>query len=281
MKYGFIKRHRQEFCIKMMCSLMKVSRSGYYDWVKFKPSKRDIANLVLDKAIKSLFTGHKMRYGAPRITRALNDSGINCSRGRVARRMRVMGLKSVASKKFKVTTDSQHSKPIYSNVLNRDFSTTATNQKWCSDISYIRTDEGWLYLAVIIDLHSRAIIGWSMNSTMNQDLVCNALLMALFRRGLPAAVIIHSDRGSQYCSHKYRKLLEKHKLIGSMSRRGNCWDNAIAESFFHTLKVELVHQCRYKTREIAKQSIFQYMEGYYNRKRVSDPLTPWLTGADA
>ena len=272
MKYGFINKHRQEFCVKIMCSVMSVSRSGYYNWLKFKLGKRAIANMSLDKSIKSIFDAHKMRYGAPRITRALKASGIYASLGRVARRMQIMKLKAVAKQKFKVTTDSQHAKPIYHNVLNRDFTTTAINQKWCSDISYIKTDEGWLYLAVIIDLHSRAIIGWSMDKTMNQNLVCDALLMALFKRKLPVEVVVHSDRGSQYCSNKYRKLIADYKLIGSMSRRGNCWDNAIAESFFHTLKVELVHQCRYKTREIAKQSIFYYMEGYYNRKRMHSAI---------
>lgn len=183
-----------------------------------------------------------------------------------------MNLKAVAKRKFKVTTDSELSKPMYENVLNRDFSTTAINQKWCGDITYVRTIEGWMYLAVIIDLHSRAVIGWSMDKTMKQELVCNALLMALYRRKFPVGVIIHSDRGSQYCSNKYRKLIEKNGLIGSMSRKGNCWDNAISESFFHTLKVELVHQCTYSTRELARKSIFKYIEEYYNRKRMHSAI---------
>ena len=255
-----------------MCSVLGVSSSGYYDWLKYKPSKQQLANKDLDNNIKSIFTEHKMRYGAPRITKALSAMNNNCSHNRVARRMKLMNLKAVAKKKFKVTTDSEHSKPIYRNVLNRDFNTTKTNQKWCGDITYIRTDEGWMYLAVIIDLHSRAVIGWSMDKTMKQDLVCNALLMALYRRKFPIDVIIHSDRGSQYCSNKYRKIIEQNNLIGSMSRKGNCWDNAISESFFHTLKVELVHQCRYVTRDLAKQSIFQYIEEYYNRKRIHSSI---------
>ncbi|MGI9214862.1 MAG: IS3 family transposase [Gammaproteobacteria bacterium] len=184
-----------------------------------------------------------------------------------------MNLKAVAKKKFKVTTDSEHTKPIYENILNRDFITTTINQKWCGDISYIRTDEGWMYLAVVIDLHSRAVIGWSMESRMTKDLVCNALIMALFKRRFPVGVIIHSDRGSpQYCSDKYRKLINNNKLIGSMSRKANCWDNAIAESFFHTLKVELVHENKYKTRAEAKSSIFCYIEQYYNRIRLPTQL---------
>ena len=158
------------------------------------------------------------------------------SLNRVARRMQKMNLKAIAKKKFKVTTDSEHTKPIYDNILNRDFTTTKINQKWCGDISYVRTEEGWMYLAVIRDLHSRAVIGWSMESRMTKDLVCNALIMALFKRKFPSGVIIHSDRGSQYCSDKYRKLIKYNKLIGSMSRKGNCWDNAIAESFFSYIK---------------------------------------------
>lgn len=256
----------------LMCEVLNVSRSGYYGWLQAKPSKRAESNASLDHKINSVFMQHHKRYGAPRITKALHTLGESCSHNRVARRMKVMGLQAIAKRKFKVTTDSEHTKPIYGNVLNRDFSTTSINQKWCSDISYIRTDEGWLYLAVVIDLHSRAIIGWSMSKTMTQDLVCNALLMALFRRKFPTNVIVHSDRGSQYCSHKYRKLLANHGLIGSMSRRANCWDNSIAESFFHTLKVELVHECKYKTRQIAKQSIFFYLEHYYNRIRIHSAI---------
>lgn len=260
-----------------MCKTLRVSRSGYYDWLHHKPSQREIANIRLDHNIKSIFMEHKMRYGAPRITKALKELGQDCSDNRVARRMQAMNLKAVAKRKYKVTTDSQHTKPIYANVLNRDFGTTAINQKWCSDISYVKTDEGWLYLAVVIDLYSRAIIGWAMDKTMKQDLVCNALSMALFKRRFPAGVIVHSDRGSQYCSNKYCQLLSTNALIGSMSRRGNCWDNAIAESFFHTLKVELIHECKYNSREQAKQSIFHYVEHYYNRKRMHssiDYMTP-------
>lgn len=167
-----------------------------------------------------------------------------------------MNIRAIAKKKFKVTTDSEHSLPIYNNVLNRDFTATKANQKWCCDISYIHTHEGWLYLAVVIDVYSRAVIGWSMNQRMNKALVCDALTMALFRRKFPKDVIVHSDRGSQYCSLRYQNLLKNHRLIGSMSRKGNCWDNAIAESFFHTLKVELIHTEKYTTRESAKQSIF-------------------------
>lgn len=255
-----------------MCSFFNVSRSGYYSWLNRAPSKRELANKELDQKIIAVFKANKSRYGAPRVYRLLKAHGDIYSLNRIARRMQNMNLKAIAKKKFKVTTDSEHTKLIYDNILNRDFTTTNINQKWCGDISYVRTEEGWMYLAVIIDLHSRAVIGWSMESRMTKDLVCNALIMALFKRKFPSGVIIHSDRGSQYCSDKYRKLIKYNKLIGSMSRKGNCWDNAIAESFFHTLKVELVHENKYKTREEAKSSIFRYIEQYYNRTRLHSAI---------
>ena len=178
-----------------------------------------------------------------------------------------LDLKAKAKKKFKVTTDSKHNLPVAPNLLNRNFTAYAPNQKWCGDISYIWTDEGWMYLAVVIDLYSRAVIEWSIQSTMSRELVCGALMMALWRRGFPRKVLFHSDRGSQYCSGDYQKMLQHYGFICSMSRKGNCWDNAVAESFFHSLKTELVYTERYATREIAKQSIFQYLEVYYNRVR--------------
>lgn len=241
-----------------MCDVFDVSSSGFYDWLSRSPSKQRLANRRLDLKIKAVYDEHKQRYGEPRITRQLRQQGETCSHARVARRMKAMGLKAIAKRKFKVTTDSEHNKPVFENVLNRDFTTTSINQKWASDITYIRTREGWMYLATVIDLHSRAVIGWAMDKRINKNLVCNALMMALFKRKYPKGVVVHSDRGSQYCSNKYLKIIERFKLIGSMSRRGNCWDNAIAESFFHTLKVELINQNNYGTRELAKRSVFQY-----------------------
>lgn len=219
-----------------MCDVLEVSSSGYYDWINSSPSKRSTENVKLDKEIKEVFMKNKKRYGSPRITKCLNYKNIKCSPGRVARRMQKMGLQAVAKKKFKVTTDSNHTNSVFRNILNRDFSTTDINQKWAGDITYIRTKEGWLYLSVIIDLHSRAVIGWSMSKNMNKDLICNALIMALYKRKFPKGVIVHTDRGSQYSSNKYKKLLLQNNLIGSMSRKGNCWDNAIAESFFSYFK---------------------------------------------
>lgn len=247
--------------------MMSIERSGYYSWLKRKPSKRQQENEMLDKKIIHIFKSHKSRYGSPRITNELHGDGEICSKNRVARRMKQLGICAKAKKKFKVTTDSKHNFPVAPNLLNRDFTASAPNQKWCGDISYVWTDEGWMYLAVVIDLYSRAVIGWSIQSTMSRQLVCDALMMALWRRGFPCDVLFHSDRGSQYCSDDYQKMLKHYKFICSMSRKGNCWDNSVVESFFHTLKTELIYTERYATREVAKQSIFQYIEVYYNRVR--------------
>lgn len=252
--------------------MLMIERSGYYAWLKRVPLKREISNQVLDQKIISIFQDHKSRYGAIRITRELRDMGETCSKNRVSRRMKHMELHAVAKKKFKVTTDSKHHLPVCENTLNRNFSAEKPNQKWVSDISYIWTDEGFVYLAVILDLYSRSIIGWSIQSTMSRELVCDALKMALFRRGFPKKVLCHSDRGSQYCSMDYQKLLKANDLICSMSRVGNCWDNAPCESFFHTIKVELIYREKYKTREQAKLSIFEYIEVYYNRRRRHSAL---------
>jgi len=272
MKYAFIKQHAEEFPISICCDVLEVGRSGYYDWLQHRPGKQEIANRRLDAKITALYTENNRRYGAPRIFRALNNNGEACSRNRVTRRLKALGLQAVGKRKFKATTDSNHSKPLYDNVLKRDFTTSHINEKWCGDITYIRTSEGWMYCAVVIDLQSRAVVGWSMDKRMKKALVCNALIMALKSQGFPKRLIMHTDRGSQYCSKRYRKMIVTYKLIGSMSRKGNCWDNAIAESFFHTLKVELIYQQVYKTRDMAKQSVFHYIETYYNRKRLHSAI---------
>jgi len=255
-----------------MCDLLGVSRSGYYGWLHHKPGKRELANQALDSKIQVVFDKNKKRYGAPRIAKSLQAQNEICSHTRIARRMKKMNLKAIAKKKFKVTTDSEHAKPVYENILSRDFTTAHLNQKWAGDITYIHTSEGWMYLAVVIDLHSRAVIGWSMSKRMKKKLVCDALMMALFKQKFPTGVIMHTDRGSQYCSTQYKNIIKTYKLIGSMSRKGNCWDNAISESFFHTLKVELIHENYYKTREEARQSIFQYIEVYYNQERIHSSI---------
>ena len=255
-----------------MCRILAVSSSGYYDWLKREPSQRDQSNTVLDEKIMEIYKENRGCYGALRIFRDLIAAGFPCSLNRVKRRMKNLGLKSIVKRKFKVTTDSKHSLPVAPNLLQRDFGATAPNQKWVGDITYVRTQQGWLYLAVVIDLYSRSVIGWAMSKRINKQLVCDALSKALWRQGFPKGVIMHTDRGSQYCSNKYQKMLKSHGLLCNMSRKGNCWDNAVAESFFKTLKVELVYQTTYKTREQAQQDIFEYIEVYHNRKRRHSAL---------
>ena len=264
MRYEFIKMHKKAYPVTLMCYILRVSSSGFYSWLTRPPSQNKLTNDEFDCKIITIYRRHKSRYGAPRIHKELVESGEFLSRKRVARRMVKLGLKAIHARKFKVTTDSNHDKPVAENLLNQDFSAAAANQKWVSDITYIHTAEGWLYLATVMDLYSRAVIGWSMGRRINKELVCDALTMALFRRKFPKGVIVHSDRGSQYCSKKYQKLMKVNGLICSMSGKGCCYDNAAMESFYRSLKVELVHRITYKTRQEAKNDIFQYIETYYN-----------------
>ena len=267
MRYAFIKRYQKAWPINLMCCVLEVSTTGYYAWSTRVPGSRACANQLLDGHIRQVFRRHKERYGSPRIAGELHDNGIAGSENRIARRMRVLGLQAVQRKKFKVTTDSEHDQPVAPNLLQQDFSALGPDEKWVSDITYIYTQKGWLYLAIVMDLYSRTIIGWAMHQRMTQQLVCDALTMAMFRRGFPQGVIVHSDRGSQYCAKKYQQLLKLNQLVCSMSRKGCCYDNAAMESFFHSLKVELVHRETYATRQQARQSIFEYIEVYYNRQR--------------
>jgi transposase InsO family protein len=265
-----MKQHHTEFSIKTMSRVFKVSRSGYYDWLARErrgPSPREQLRQARDERVRQWFDRRKGRDGSPNITRDLHALGDRCNRKTVADSMRRQGLRAKAAKKFKVTTDSKHTLPVAPNRLGRDFHATAPNQKWVGDITYLWTDEGWMYLATLIDLFSRAVIGWSLSNRMTRQLVSDALTMALWRRGFPKGVLVHSDRGSQYCSQEYQQLLNDHQLICSMSRKGNCWDNAVAESFFHTLKVEVIRDERFKTREQLTQTVFEYIEVDYNRNR--------------
>ena len=257
-----------------MVRVLKVSRSGYYAWRKSGQtlSPRALKRAERDDKIKQAFEASKERNGARRIQADLVDTGDKPDIKTIRKSMAQQGLVAKAARKFKVTTNSKHSLPVAPNLLKQDFTATGPNQKWVGDITYLMTSEGWLYLAVIIDLHSRAVIGWSMNSRMTAELVCDALKMALFRRGRPKSVIVHSDRGSQYCSHDYRDLLKKHKLVQSMSRKGNCWDNACAESFFHSLKVEAIQDEPIMDRETMRQHVFEYIEVDYNKTRRHSAL---------
>jgi transposase InsO family protein len=231
------------------------------------PSRRELKQQSRDEKVKVAFDASKQRYGAERIQVELAAQGELANIKTIRRSMKRQNLVPKAARKFKVTTDSNHKQPIASNLLAQNFIATKINQKWAGDITYLYTSEGWLYLAVIVDLYSRAVIGWSMNSRMTAGLVCDALTMAMFRRGFPKNVIVHSDRGSQYCAKDYRDLIAKHKFKQSMSRKGNCWDNACVESFFHSLKVEALKYEPIKDRESMRQSVFEYIEVDYNRTR--------------
>ena len=262
-----MKDHEGEFAVRLMCRVLSVSASGYYDWRKRVPSKQAQARAELDAQVKAEFEVRKGRAGAPRLSRHLQRG-----RRQVAQSLRRQGLRAKAAKKYKATTNSNHTLPAAGNLLKQDFTAQRPNQVWVGDITYIGTDEGWLYLAVVLDLYSRKVLGWSMGERMPASLVCDALRMALFNRKMPRGVIMHTDRGSQYCSHEHRALLDEHGLIASMSARGNGYDNAAMESWNHSLKVEAIHGERFKTREQARVHVFEYIEVDYNRNRLHSTL---------
>lgn len=247
---------------------MKVSRSGYYDWLNRPQSNRDKENKKLTQMIKEIFIKNRNIYGTRRIVRILANDGIFISRHRIGKLMAKANLKCKTKKKFKVTTDSKHNKPISPNLLNRQFNVTRPDTYWVGDITYIPTKKGWLYLATVIDLYSRQVIGWSMADHMRAKLVNNALTMALFKRKPKKGLIWHTDQGSQYASDSHRSILKDHKIIQSMSKKGDCWDNAVAESFFHTLKTELTNHHKFENQQEAKNTIFEYIEVFYNRIRI-------------
>lgn len=255
-----------------MCSVFDVSRSGYYAWLRRPESQRKKQDKALSQMIKEIHQESNGEYGSPKIHQELRRRGKHCGRKRVARLMRKDGLKAKTVRKFKATTNSNHSLPVAANLLDRDFSPAEPNRAWAADITYIWTNEGWLYLAVVIDLFSRAVVGWSMSERMTRTLVMDAFTLAVKRRNPPPGLIHHSDRGSQYASTDFQSLLVKYGAICSMSRKANCWDNAPVESFFGLLKRALVLHHRYQTRAQARQSIFDYIERFYNRKRIHSSL---------
>ncbi|WIX33916.1 IS3 family transposase [Salinicola sp. JS01] len=268
-KYAFIHQHRQAFSIQRMCGVLGVARSGYYAWRQCggEPSPRCRQQAVLDQRVAEAFKRRKGRSGAPRLVPDLVHDGLAVNRKTVAASLRRQGLRAKAARKFKATTNSRHSLPVAPNLLEQDFTSMAPNEKWVGDITYLATGEGWLHLAVLIDLFSRKVIGWAMSERMTADLAGGALQMALWRRKMPKKVVVHSDRGSQYCSTLYQSLLTRHDLKCSMSARGNCYDNACAESFFHSLKVEAIHGERFETRDAMRRHVFEYIEMDYNRQR--------------
>jgi transposase InsO family protein len=255
-----------------MCRILSVSRGGFYRWCKRGQSCRERKNQQLVAQIRQIHRESNGNYGSPRITDALRQSGHRCNHKRVERLMRVNGIRSKRKRKFKVTTHSKHTRPVANNLIQRDFTAKQPNRLWTSDITYIRTQEGWLYLAVFLDTCSRRIVGWSMSHRINDDLIVDAFSQAwLHRQPLPG-LIVHSDRGSQYCSRSFKELLDTNGYRQSMSSTGNCYDNAITESFFATLKTELIYDERYQTRNEARRSIFKYIEMFYNRNRIHSAL---------
>lgn len=255
-----------------MCRVMEVSSAGFYGWVGREESARDEQNQVLLVHIKSAHKASYGRYGSPRIYHKLRQNGVACSENRVARVMRKNGIRAVQARKFRSTTDSDHTQPIAENVLGREFAVENADTAWCGDITYIWTTHGWLYLAIIMDLCTRRIVGWSARTTMHRNLVLDALGAALKDRRPPTGLVHHSDRGSQYASNEYRAELEAAGITCSMSRKGNCWDNAPAESFFATLKQELVYQHAFETPSEAKHAMFEFIEVWYNRQRLHSSL---------
>lgn len=269
MKYVFIEKHQAEFSIKAMCRVLQVARSGWYIWHqrRHQINRRQQFRLVCDNVVREAFSNAKRRYGAPRLTVELRAQGVVYNIKTVAASLRRQGLRAKASRRFSPVSYREHGLPVSENLLKQDFYASGPNQKWVGDITSLRTGEGWLYLAVVIDLWSRSVIGWSMSSRMTAQLACDALQMALWQRKRPENVIMHTDSGSQYCSTDYQSVLKRHNLRGSMSAKGCCYDNACAESFFHTLKVECIQGEDFASREIMRTAVFNYIECDYNRWR--------------
>jgi len=272
MTFRFIEGHKDRWPVRLMCETLEVSPAGYYAWLVRPPAFQQQRREALLVLIQGVHAEAKQRYGSPRVHAALAARGEACSVNTVAKLMRDNGIRAKSARKFRCTTDSNHPLPVASNVLDRQFDPERPNESWVADITYIPTREGWLYLAVVEDLYSRRVVGWSMAATMESRLVVDALEMAVQRRLPGEGLVAHSDRGSQYASDHYQRLLGKHGIECSMSGVGQCWDNAPAESFFASLKKELVHHEDYQTREEARASIFEYIEVFYNNQRLHSSL---------
>lgn len=272
MKYAFMKAHQSEFKIVRMSEVFSVSRGGYYQFLKATPSKRAKEDERLLLKIKAIHQASRHTYGSPRIYAELREMGENCSRKRVSKIMRSSGIAAKMKRRFKVTTRANPKAAAAPNLLQQNFTAETPNQRWVADFTYVYTQEGWLYVATVLDLFSRRIVGLAMNERMTDDLVISALQQALIHRQPNTALMHHSDRGSQYTSKNFRKLLKKYCIIPSMSGTGNCYDNAAMESFYHTLKTEHIYFEHYRTREEAKLSIFEYIEVFYNRQRRHSTL---------
>lgn len=272
MRYRFICDHHREFRVRKMCEVLGVSRSGYYSWRDRPESRRSRANRALLPQIRLVHRRSRKTYGSPRMTEELHAQDIPCGENRVAHLMRRHGIRGQGKRKYRVTTNSRHHLPVAPNLLAREFIVDRPDTVWVSDITYIWTSEGWLYLAGVVDLYSRLVVGWSMSHRITKQLTLDALNQAIGRRHPPPGLMHHSDRGSQYAAGDYRNLLTNHQMICSMSRKGDCWDNAPMESFFASLKTELVYRERFATRAEAKAKIFEYIEVFYNRERRHSSL---------
>jgi transposase InsO family protein len=273
MKYLFIARHKKTWPVDLMCRLLGVTRSGYYGYQQRHGDEEDDRyHQELLEAVRDIAKASDYSYGSRRMKKALNILSYSASRNKARKLMKETGVQVKHRKKYKVTTNSNHKQPVFDNVLNRQFDVAQPDQAYVGDITYLWTGEGWLYLAVVIDLYSRKVVGWSMGSRMKAQLVCDALMMGIWLRRPAAGLVVHSDRGTQYASKAYRRLLKAHGFIGSMSRKGDCWDNAVAESFFGSLKQERVQWRYYQTRFEAQQDVLQYISMFYNSYRLHSYL---------
>lgn len=272
MRYSFIREHRQQFRVAALCRVLRVSKSGYCAWLSRPESSRARQNRALVIQIKAAHRRSRKSYGRRRIHIQLQRDGIACSPNRVGRLMRAEGICGLRRRRFRATTNSRHSFPVAPNLLARNFTAAAPDQVWVSDITYLACEEGWEYLATVMDLYSRRIVGWAMQSTLERSLTLRALEMAIAQRRPAPGLIHHSDRGSQYACGDYQAALQRHGIIPSMSRKGNVWDNAPKESFYGTLKCELVHSWTLPSREQARRQVFDYIEVFYNRQRLHSSL---------
>lgn len=274
MKYKFIKDNSDDFPVKKMVKYLNINRSSYYKWLTSADTRfnRAVQEKRVIQKIRSIQEDTRYSYGIPTITEALKNTEYKSNHKKIARILRENGLNHKRKKKFKITTDSNHKHNISPNVLNRDFTAYRPNQKWVSDITYIWSSEGWVYLCVVIDLFSRKVVGWAISSRINTDLLMRAFWHAVNLRKPPKGLIFHSDRGSQYCSNRFRNALKSLSITQSMSRKGNCWDNACAESFFKSLKSDWIYDIRFDSREEVKNVLFEYIEIFYNRKRLHSYL---------
>ena len=273
MKYAWIDGHRREFELAELCAALSVSTSGYRSWKRGgSPKRKRLTDAQMLALIRAIDRQWKNAYGSPRMVRELRDRGFPAGKERVERLMRDNGIRARHKRRFKATTDSKHALPVAPNLLDRNFQPAAPNQVWSADLTYLWTDEGWLYLAVVLDLFNREVVGWSIKPRMTADIVMDALSMAWFRRQPAPGLMHHSDRGSQYASHVFQARLHEYGMVCSMSRKANCWDNAPTESFFNSLKNERVHGTRYDTRAAAQADLLDYIETFYNRKRQHSTL---------